>query len=278
MQVDIKVDLTALEQAADVFKKGFNVYDLHETREAVEAGAQAIQAEWMRYISGVTVAYSGGEFRINRVTGQYASAVMGGLRYPMDGNLLKGGVEVNLDYAQKLERGWGPFDQKPGLLNSPKAKWTAGPDDEHPDRESHPYIDVPFEHKETDIPKGIKAEAKAGRSLGLIRLGKGLGSAPAGLRSKTAPGDMGMEPYTHKSGIYAGLMRKAAGPAGGGKYITFRRVSANSDPSSWIHPGTDPKPVTKALEENIGAKLTSMVSSGFERDILRLSRLSGLMP
>lgn len=280
MEVNVAVDLSAAEKAAGIFRMGFDKHHLSETQGAVEAGTQAIQAEWMQYISGSTVTYSGGEFRINRVTGQYANAVMSGLRYPMEGNFLKGCVEVNLDYPQILEAGFGPYDQKPGLLRSPKAKWTKGPDDDHPDRDpSHPYIDIPFEHAEAGIPKNIKAEAKAGqRSLGVIRLGKGLGEAPAGIRSKTAPEKMGLEPYTWRSGQFAGLIRNALQGNQGGKYMTFRRVSDNSDPSSWIHPGTDPKPVPRAIVENIGVKLARMVSLAFERDVLRLSRLAGLTP
>jgi hypothetical protein len=277
LQAEIKVDLGASKKAADILRRGFGVYNLTETHAAIEAGAQAIQSEWTKYVSGATVVYSGGTFTIKRVSGQYANAVMGGLRYPMDGNPLKGGVEVILDYAEKLERGYDAYDEKPGLLRSPKVKWTSGPDEKHPDRQSQPYIDVPFEHAEQSIPRAIKNEVKKdGRSLGLIRLGTGLGSAPAGLRSNTAPEKLGLTPYTWRAGVFTGMVRGQAGPEARGKYMTFRRVSLASDPSSWINPGVSPKPVTKAIKENIGAKLAAMVSSAFERDVLRLSRLAGL--
>lgn len=277
LQADIKVDLTAAQRAADIFRRGFNEYNLTETHAAIEAGAQSIQSEWSRYVSGVPVSYSGGTFLIRRVSGQYANAVMTGLRYPMEGNPLKGGVVVNLDYADKLERGFDAFDEKTGLLRSPKVKWTAGPDEEHPDRQSHPYIDVPFEHTEKSIPRAIKSEVtRQGRSLGIIRLGKGLGSAQAGIRSQTAPEKLGLSPYTWRAGMFTGMVRGKVGPENRGRYMTFRRVSLASDPSSWIHPGVSPKPVTKALRENIGAQLAGMVSSAFERDVMRLSRLAGL--
>ncbi len=275
-QADIKVDVSASSKAAQVFRAGFDEYNLTETHEAVEAGAQAIQAEWSKYVSGSTVTYSGGSFVIKRVSGQYANAVMGGLRYPMDGNILKGGVVVDLDYAEKLERGFDPFDVKPGLLASPKVKWTKqDPDD--PAGAQSPYIDVPFEHEEKGVPKAIKSEiTRNGRSLGLVRLGKGLGTAQAGIRSNLAPEKLGLAPYTWRAGMFTGMVRGQAGPETRGKFMTFRRVSLASDPSSWIHPGTNPKPVTRALRENIGAQLEKLVSLAFDRDVMRLSRMAGL--
>lgn len=277
-QADIKIDLTAAQKAADIFRRGFDEYNLTETHAAIEAGTQVIQSEWMKYVSGSPVTYSGGSFVIKRVSGQYANAVMGGRHYPMDGNVLKGGVMVNLDYADKLERGFEAFDEKTGLLRSPKVKWTAGPDEDHPDRKSQPYIDVPFEHAEKGVPRAIKSEiTRAGRSLGVVRLGRGFGSAPAGIRSQIAPEKLGIPAYTWRAGMFTGMVRGQAGPENRGRYMTFRRVSMASDPSSWIHPGVSPKPVTKALRENIGAQLAGMVSSAFERDVLRLSRLAGLI-
>lgn len=267
MLAEIKVDVSQAREAAKAFGAGFRRDYMVETIEAIQVGSQAIQSEWLKYVSGVTVTYSGGDFRINRVSGQYASAVMEGLRYPIDGNPLKGGVEVNLDYADKMERGFEEFDIKIGLLASSKAKWTKGKD-------SHPYIDVPFRHSADDVPASIMAVAKAGgRALGTIRLGKGLGTAQAGIRSKST--DTGGN-YTWRTGLYAGLKRQAAGPSGAGQYMTFRRVSANSDPASWINPGAEPKPVSKAIEENLGDSLRSLVEGAFERDILRLSRQAGV--
>lgn len=265
---EIKVDVTEARNAARVFGRGINPRDMTETAQAIKGGAIAIQAEWLRDISGVTVSYSGGDFVINRVSGQYATAVSNGLRYPMDGNPLKGGVEVNLDYADAMERGYEEFDIKKGLLASAKAKWTKGKD-------SHPYINVPFRHDTDDIPKSILNQARVAgsRALGTIRLGTGLGRAQAGIRSKmTSVGN-----YTWHSGLYASLKRQPAGPKNSGQYMTFRRVSANSDPASWINPGADPKPVSKAVEENLTDDLRNIVEDAFEKDILRLSRQGGTL-
>ena len=272
IEADVKVDLTALEKATDIFQRGFDVYSLKDTQDAVHGGGRLIQSEWSKYVSGATVTYSGGSFVIKKVSGQYANAVMGGLRYPMDGDVLKSGVEVNLDYAEKLEQGFDAFNEKEGLLESPKVKWTVARKN-HP---SQPYIDVPFEHAASGVPSSIQNEiGQKGRSLGLIRVSENLPDAPAGLRSALAPTKLGLKPYTWRAGMFTGMVRGSADYGNKNGYVAFRRVSLASDPSSWIHPGITPKPVTKAIKENIGVELSRMVSSGFQSDVLRLSQKAG---
>lgn len=274
MSVEIKIDVSQGERAANVLKSGLRRDDLVETQGAVKAGTQAMQETWMKYISGVSVTYSGGEFTIRRVSGQYASAVQNGLRYPYEGDILKGAVTVDLDYADKLERGFGEFDIKVGLLASPKAKTSVDPKTGKVSR----YIDIPFRHNTDDIPKSILSVAKSGdRALGTIRLGKGLNKEQYGIRSKTtAPRVFGEPSYTWRTGLLAGLVRKNVDSNNRGQYMTFRRVSANSDPGSWIHPGVEPKPVTRAIEENLGPKLKKMLEDAFETDVLRMARTAGI--
>lgn len=263
--IDIKVDLNGLEALAKKLATTSTTLtqSLVETQAAIKVGVAAIQAEWLKYVSGVSVSYSGGSFTINRVSGNYASAVMSGAHYPDGGNVLKGSVNVDLDYAERLEKGFESFDMKDGMLSSPKVKIN---------KDGGKYIDVPFRHDTSGIPSSIMSEAQSGRSLGIIRLGQGLGKAQAGIRSKITPQQLGRDPYTWRDGLYAGLIRKEAGPKNSGAYMTFRRISENSDPDSWIHPGVDPKPVTKAIEENLGPQLQDMVLSAYESDLLRLSR------
>jgi hypothetical protein len=235
MSIEIKIDVSQGERVASVLKSGLRREDLVETQGAIKNGTASMQQEWMKYISGVSVTYSGGEFTIRRVTGQYATAVKNGLRYPYEGDILKGAVTVDLDYADKLERGFGEFDIKVGLLKSSKAKTSV----DSKGKISR-YIDVPFRHNTDDIPRTILSQAKAGEQvLGTIRLGKGLNKEQAGLRSQTSsPRFVGEPYYTWRTGLFAGLVRKNAG-VNGGQYMTFRRVSEHSDPGSWIHPGVE---------------------------------------
>jgi len=43
--------------------------------------------------------------------------------------------------------------------------------------------------------------------------------------------------YEHKSSIYEGVVRQKSNVTRQNSYVSFRRVSENSDPFSWIHPG-----------------------------------------
>jgi len=58
--------------------------------------------------------------------------------------------------------------------------------------------------------------------------------------------------YQHKSSVYEGMVKseKFYEKANQSTYNTFRRVSSNSDPSSWIHQGIDARNLAeKALEK-----------------------------
>lgn len=63
--------------------------------------------------------------------------------------------------------------------------------------------------------------------------------------------------YKWKTGRYEGMIRqeKEYGAAIQSEYTTFRRVSDNSDPSSWIHPGFPKKPILQALANYIETKI-----------------------
>lgn len=265
MQADIKVDLSGLKDLARM--GAVTAIDFTETREAVKAGAELIQARWAEYVSGVSVEFSGGAFRIHTVSGDYLRAVESGLRYPMDGNVLKGGVVVDLPYADKLEKGFEAYDMKPGLLASGKVKTTVAQDGTVTQ-----YVDIPFHHDSDEIPRAIKVQTNTGgRATGAIRLGGKLGVAQFGIRSQLTPRELSRDAYTWKTGLFAGLYRRESGPEQRGEYMTFRRVSDNSDPSAWIHPGVEPRPVSKALEENLTPELEALVTAAFERDVARLA-------
>lgn len=278
MLAEITINDEGIKRIKETLAKGLSKYDLHETRAAIKAGAQLVQATWMQYISGATVSYSKGDFRINSNTGTYRSAVENGLVYPLGGDILSGGVIVRLEYAERLEKGFDPYDMKDGLLNSSKAKRTKTDD---PGDQGSPYIDIPFRHNVGSIPRAIKTQVKnLGRALGTVRLGKGLEKAPLGIRTKLrstalspSGGPLMTKSYEWNSGLFAGL-KKSAG--GGGEHVTFRRISWNSDPNSWIHPGAEPKPVTAALKENLGPTLKKMVRAAFQQDVLNFARRAGI--
>jgi len=79
------------------------------------------------------------------------------------------------------------------------------------------------------VPAGVNAEWNRRQSF----IGRFLRTPPM-----TAP-------YTHKTGHYEGMVR--TGRKGHTSYMTFRRVSSNSSPNSWIHPGREPNPILAAV-------------------------------
>ncbi len=58
------------------------------------------------------------------------------------------------------------------------------------------------------------------------------------------------EAYKNKSSIFTGIIKKKDSVTGQSSYMSFRRVSDKSDPSSWIHPGMNERDLfSKALSE-----------------------------
>lgn len=144
--------------------------------------------------------------------------------------------------ALMIEEGTGPFDEKPGFQKSSKAKqkknglgW---------------FLTVPFRHA---TPQAI-AEAGIFSSImpqDVYQLAK---NSPMPLKrsqlpeSQQIPGvrkeinvpGLKVPEYIHKAVKYEGLVRIEASSSENenrGQYMTFRRVSDNSDPNSWFNGG-----------------------------------------
>jgi hypothetical protein len=72
--------------------------------------------------------------------------------------------------------------------------------------------------------------------------------------------------YTWKTGQFHGMVR-FSNSVGGSQYITFRRVSRNSDPHSWMHPGVKPRPVRQVVIERTQSKVVDLIRTGFMLDM-----------
>lgn len=129
-------------------------------------------------------------------------------------------VDIILEGALPVmqEKGAVPFDMKPGLLK--------GKD----------YVNVPIEHSKpgsggpNEMSKTIYSKAK--------NLNYGQRFTDSTSKRKTSwHGE-----YKHKDTLYKDMLKnkKSYEKQSGAGYVTFRRVSKNSDPSSWIHPGFTP--------------------------------------
>ena len=214
--------------------------ELRHTKEAVRAATvDLVQRTWIEYASGVTVHYSGGTFVVRNVTGEYVRSIQDGLRFPDN---LSGEVFSTSPHRNFIEDGQPPRDMKPGLLASPKAKVN---------KDGKKWITVPFRHGAPDtqgipaMPKNVHSVAKKlgfsrrnGAIKGLITGQKytwngRLEESAQGQRSHS--GNLPGAGYTWKTGQFSGMVKMGTGRPT--QYMTFRRVSVNSDPHSWHHPG-----------------------------------------
>jgi len=142
-----------------------------------------------------------------------------------------------------LEEGVKPFDMKPGLLASKKAKRM---------KKGGKYIRIPFGLK-TPGAQGPSPPVMPGpiyRSAVKLNFGESVRKLPVkyenlGLRTRLSPDLKKWQHYTWKASPFAGVtkVQRFSGMSPDSKsgklasYKTFRTVSSNSDPGSWIHPG-----------------------------------------
>ena len=219
----------------------FSSLDLGHLRDRVALLAEMARGEWIRlaqinlrssaadYIAGIQPVVVNGNWAMITLVGQL----------PND-----------------IENGKNPFDMKPGLLTGPHAKTGRG---------GNRFNTVPFRHgtpgttgKRVGQPMPYTGRTAAGRRTSLIYSdAKKLRATMDGPGGKTVwgarTGDFGgygrrtqlpviggrPGAYTWKNSPYAGMYRiqKVYRNATQYQYVTFRRVSDNSDPNSWWHPG-----------------------------------------
>ena len=242
--------------------------ELPYTQEAVKTAAEVIQRYWINFISGATVQYSGGTFKVNNVSGQYMRSVAEGLQYPMDGDKLTGGVVSLSPHGQIVEDGIKPFDMKQTHLKGAHVK--VGKDGKR-------YITVPFRHNTPGsntigqaMPKDVYKHAMnlaISRRNGLLIHWYAAKKYEWGGRLSKALGGAIQRPHW-TTGKYSGMVKM--GNEGHSQYLTFRRLSENSKPEAWKHPGTKPRPVTEAVEEAAQDEVTQLIRTGFEVDLASL--------
>lgn len=175
--------------------------------------------------------------------------------------------------VESTEKGYGPYDMKPGLLGGSKSK----PLKSGLGR----YTTVPMRHK-TPGGKGISINLAMPNSV--YRKAKKLTPSTMDPDSEMVWGDklkwdsplaVNLTGYSHKSSIYSGMFR--VGNPGQMQYLTFRRVSTSrvekgkqkgSDPQSWWHPGLPGVSVVQAVfnfcTPQIEKTLTNLLDSMFQ--------------
>lgn len=202
-------------------------------------------------------------------------------------------TKSGLSVTELLERGHGLIDLKEGLMKGPKSRIG----------KNGRYNIVPFRHgvpgtdpirnnpmpmsvyknfssqiKEADqrkqlglSPTGGKSEVRSVKSVGKDytwgeRFDK---SSKLGIQRKTiTKGGKKVGEYVHKAGRYAGMvaMQASTQKAKSSGYMTFRIVSAASDPMSWIVPERPPWPVRQAVTDYMRPFAEEMLQRAIEQD------------
>lgn len=154
-----------------------------------------------------------------------ASLYKEGLNHPAAVSLTEKGVRIGLvgKVPQDLERGYSGFDMKRALLSSPNAKTS---------KAGKRYVDVPFSHKKQGMSEDV-------RTMVLNAARRESARAQREDRAPRNPlkvtGRLPPEQAHHKTGIHSDMTRTKQGRSA--SYQTIRRVSSNSDPVAWQHPG-----------------------------------------
>lgn len=170
-----------------------------------------------------------------------------------------------------IERGIEPFDMKPAIYSGPRHKVA---------KDGHWYVNVPFFHKESDMPEEIRTMAAQLETssiighyvdeLGVTRNSYQWGEGNGGpwqlpsMETSLTSISLSSTGYVRKHKRYSGMVKMQ-----GSGYMTFRTASEKSPPESWWNPGKPANPVTESIEKLvqplIEAKLTRAWEEAFAK-------------
>lgn len=154
-----------------------------------------------------------------------------------------------------LEQGASPFDMKEGFKNSPKVKHTIPVYNKKGNqiyKGGDWYLTIPFRIGTPGalgqagfagvMPSAVynlMRKRATGSPLTAAELPERYGAPGVRPAIEATPTTKYYEEYQHKNSIYEGLTKRTAqyGKTSQNTYGTFRRVSGNSDPLSWINKG-----------------------------------------
>jgi len=159
----------------------------------------------------------------------------------VDEGFAKGAVMLVGRLPNMIEQGIDSFDMKDGFLNGPNAKQG---------RDGKRYNTIPFsvgtpgalqENFNGGImPEEVYSVAKQKNANQPVQKS----DLPKQFREPQKkqiqlPQSKSFVEYQHKTSIYEGISKTKDSVTGQTSYKSFRRVSDNSDPASFIHPGID---------------------------------------
>lgn len=250
--------------------------DCPNLQNALDNAASFVQATWQQVVMGNGDISSIREIRINHtLRDTYArSIVITGVKGA--GSFARR-VMATARIAGDLENGKAPWDMKPMLLNGPKAR--AG-------KNGVKYNIIPFRHGTPSansnshyqrMPKEIYKEVK-GLKVGQTISSKNLALRSHVLNMNLKTGQALSEPirYTHKASIHEGMVKVKdnSGKSKGHMYMTFRRVSENSDPQSWWNPGYRPHNITGAVVDYCKPRIEESLKKAAIMDLVDIKDMS----
>lgn len=280
-----------LPEFVELAKKGKNNMILHTTQVALEKLSTMYQEAWMRAASGGYL--PGLPFVVN--SKQYHRTIERRQISPTSWEIYTSyATKTGLSVTELLERGHGLIDLKEGLMKGPKSRMGKNGRYNivafrHGTPGSDPYRNNPMplsvyknfsaQLKEADQRKASGAAPTGGRTevkqtpQGQRRYDWGERydkSSKAGIQKKTiTKGGKTVGEYTQKSGRWAGMvaMQASTQKAKSSGYLTFRIVSASSDPMSWIVPEQPPWPVRRAVMDYMKPFAEEILTRALEQDM-----------
>ena len=240
--------------------------DLKNIESAVTNATHLVRASWQQHVMGAALLPGVKEVTVNiNLRRIYSDSIVFGDKLNMPGSgRFSGNIVATRRIAFDLEFGKGPWDMKPMLLGGKNVRISRGVR----------YNTVPFRHRTPGaatrdqhfsgvMPKDIYKRAKA-LTVGQRLYGTGK-DYPAKSNATTG--------YQHKSNFYEG-MKRHVGPDQKSHFSTMRRVSDNSDPDSWIHPGYEPHNIASGVANYCRPIVEEMIRDAAIADMVNVSSLS----
>jgi len=274
-----------------LMSKGKGNLVLSTTMLAVEKLSTMYQEAWMRVAAGGHL--PGLPFVVN--SKQYHRTIERRQISPTSWEVFTSYTTKNgMSVTDLLERGHGLIDLKEGLLKGPKSKvgkkgrynivafrhGTPGSDQfRNNPMPISVYKSFSSQVKDADQKKAAGASPTGGRSTvdNNSQGGRDYSwgtrfdrKSKRGIQKKTiTKGGKTMGEYTQKAGRYAGMvaMQASTQKAKSSSYLTFRVVSAGSDPMSWIVPEQPPWPVRQAVVDYMRPYAEEILQRALEQDM-----------
>jgi len=255
--IPISIDMSGMADGFDLSQEDNEGLVAYTVREIAAAFAREWEQEAKNSLSGARDEYTRGIVLGDR--GRFTATVS-----------LVGWL------PNAIESGHSAFDMKDGFANSSKKKMKVGG--------MGWYLTIPFRFASAgalgessvfsaSLPPQVQAAAKKKDEQSPLGAPRGLtkGELPTQYqmpksRKRIQLESKVFEEYRHKNSIYEGVKRDRK--ATGSQYMSFRRVSDNSDDMSWIHPGF--------IAKNLGNRAMGHLDLQYELDKAFNDYMSGI--